>query len=366
MKRRIFIICFVLVLCCFQCSSLARTYFVDVKGNDNADGSKLQPWQTISKACQIVTAGNEIVIRGGKYLAGFKLKGLKGKKEQPIVIRAYKDERALIDVASTNGTGVTLTDCAHIVIKGLEITGVAKGNGINVQNSHHCLIEGNVVQGCKNVGIRLYASNDNILRGNICYHNDTGIYIGQGSTRNLIEANVCVFGNKSSENADGIASSDCMKNTYRYNLLVGNNDDGLDMWTSKQAVIEWNFSCANGDLLNGDGNGFKLGGKWKHLDNSPWKGGGHIVRNNLSVWNMSTGFTDNGSSGNRYEGNVVFGNRNTGPYASIKHTDPTAAQRIRANIRERFATLIAEGVIHPQVHPLPGGIGMFRELKVWP
>ena len=367
MRRRIFIVCFVLVLSYFPCSSLARTYFVDTEGNDDADGSKSQPWRTISRACQKISAGDEIVVRDGKYTAGFELKGLKGKKDQPIVIRAHKDERVLIDVTSASGTGVLLTNCTHIVIKGLEITGVTKSNGINVQDCQHCIIEGNVVYSCSMVGIRLSASNDNVLQGNICYYNDTSIYVGKGSTENLVEANVCVFGNKSSENADGIGSSNCMKNTYRYNLVAGNNDDGLDMWTSKQCVIEWNFSCANGDLLDGDGNGFKLGGKWKHLDDSsPWDGGGHIVQNNLSVWNMSTGFTDNGSSGNKYEGNAAFGNRNTGSYASVKHTDPAEAERIRANIRKRFAALIAENVICPEVHPLPMGIGIFRELKVWP
>jgi hypothetical protein len=148
---------------------------------------------------------------------------------------------------------------------------------------------------------------------------------------------------------------------------VCNNDDGLDTWTSKRSTIEWNFACANGDQKEGDGNGFKLGGKWKKQGREgPWDGGENVVRNNLSVWNLSTGFTDNGSTGNKYERNVSFGNLNTGSYASVEHSAPAGAERIRAKIRQRFAALIAERIIRPTVNPLPVGVGLIRELKVWP
>jgi hypothetical protein len=110
-----------------------------------------------------------------------------------------------------------------------------------------------------------------------------------------------------------------------------------------------------------------LGGKWKHRSKEdPWDGGENVIRNNLATWNLATGFTDNGSDRNKYEDNVSFGNLNTGPYASIKHGDPNEAERIRSRIRERFTAMITERIIRPTVNPLPVGVGMIRELKVWP
>ncbi|MHC4674763.1 MAG: hypothetical protein ACYTBZ_19950 [Planctomycetota bacterium] len=110
-----------------------------------------------------------------------------------------------------------------------------------------------------------------------------------------------------------------------------------------------------------------MGGKWKHRSKEdPWDGGENVIRNNLATWNLATGFTDNGSDRNKYEDNVSFGNLNTGPYASIKHGDPNEAERIRSRIRERFTAMITERIIRPTVNPLPVGVGMIRELKVWP
>jgi len=350
-----------------QSQALSSSFFVSAKGNDQAEGSQDRPWQTIDRASQVIQAGDEVIVSGGLYRGGFVLSGLRGTGDHPIVIRAGEDQRVLIEGPAEAAPGIRLTDCAHVVMRGLEIANVAQGDGLMLHNSHHCRIEGNVVHQLQGVGIRLSASNDNIVLGNICYHSDTGIYVGSGSTRNLIEANVCAFGNQSSENADGIASSNCTENTYRFNILICNNDDGLDMWTSKRSIIEWNFACANGDQKEGDGNGFKLGGKWKNRgQDDPWDGGENVVRNNLSVWNLSTGFTDNGSSGNKYERNVSFGNLNTGSYASVEHSAPEGAERIRAKIRQRFAALIAERIIRPTVNPLPLGVGLLRELKVWP
>ncbi len=55
-----------------------------------------------------------------------------------------------------------------------------------------------VVHDMQGLGIRLSRGDRNILRGNVAYHNDSGIYVGQGSTQNVVTENICAFGNKSS------------------------------------------------------------------------------------------------------------------------------------------------------------------------
>jgi parallel beta-helix repeat protein len=369
MKSRIVIVSPVFLICLLflQRPLLAAQFFVSTSGSDTADGSCTHPFKSIEDALPRVKPGDEIVITAGEYPSAFDITGVNGTKDNPVVIRAEKNKRVLISPQAQRTVGIKVSDCSYVTIRGLEIKGITETMAIVLDTCHYCKIVGNVVHDCKKIGIYLGASNDNHVLGNICYHNDGGIYIGRRSTRNLVEANVCAFGNASSENADGIASSNCRRNTYRFNLLVGNNDDGLDMWTSKQNTIEYNFACSNGDRKEGDGNGFKLGGNWKNRrPDSTWDGGENIVRHNLSCWNLSTGFTNNGSSHNEYEHNVSFGNLNTSAYASVPHCNPREADGIRAEIRKRFSQLIDDGIIQQEVHPLPLDVGLIRELKVWP
>ena len=358
---------FVLCLLSLPGSLLAAEFFVATSESDRADGTSAQPFQNVERALPGVKPGDEIVILAGVYPRAFEITGVHGTKENPIVIRAERNKRVLIRPESQQAAGIRIKDCSYLVMQGLEIEGIAETMAVVLDNSHFCTLVGNVVHDCKKIGIYLGASNDNHVLGNICYHNDGGIYLGSGSTRNLVEANVCAFGNASSENADGIGSSVCLRNTYKFNLVVGNNDDGLDMWTSKYNIIEYNFACSNGDRKEGDGNGFKLGGnRQQSRPGGLWDGGDNFVRHNLACWNLSTGFTDNGSSHNQYDQNVSFGNLKVSSYASVPHGDPEEAERIRAKIRQRFTELLVGGIIQPEVHPLPQDVGLIRELKVWP
>ncbi len=351
----------------FANAVLSATYVVSPEGNDKAEGTEKSPWETVVRASRALTPGDVLLITGGTYDEVFELKGLLGEKDRTIVIKCRGAQRVLFDFSDSGGRAIQITDCAYVRLQGIEI---ARGGnyGIIMKDSHHCVIQGNVVHDCKGGGVKLQSSNDNIVRGNVCYYNDSGLFIGGGSTRNLVEANVLAFGNKSSENADGIASNDCKKNTYRYNMLVGNNDDGLDMWTSMESLIEYNLAALNGDQKQGDGNGFKLGGRWKdnHPERAVWVGGRHTVRCNVSFNNLSTGFTDNGSKGNVYERNVAYGNRNTGSYASAKYSDPANAEPILVKLKEQYKQIFDAGLIRPETNLLPPEFDKVRAFNVWP
>jgi len=351
MKFRFFTVSLFLGLVSFANPAFSTQYMVSVSGDDHADGTQKNPWKTVTRAVRTLQPGDTLIVTGGIYEDAFELKALTGEVNRHIVICAAPNRRVLLDILRSESGGIRLTGCAYVTIRGFEIVGARKSSGITLQDCHHCIIEGNVVQDCSSIGIQLISGRDNILRGNICFHNNSGIYVGSLSTRNMIEANVCAYGNKTSEHADGIGSSNCKGNTYRFNLLVGNNDDGLDMWTSTGSLIEYNLAALNGDQRDGDGNGFKLGGKWP--DKNEWRGGGHTVRSNVSFDNMSTGFTNNGSKGNTYESNAAYGNRNTGSYSSVKHTDPAIAEPILAEIRKKYRQIFDSGLIRPRINPLP-------------
>ncbi len=333
----------------------AAEYHVAPDGDNAGDGSAARPWAAVARAQDVLEPGDTLILAPGRYTGAWTLSGLRGAPDAPITIAAAKHGRVWFDLARAE-SGLAFTDCAYVNLVGVEVAGMhTPGTGITLENCSHSTVQACVVHDMQGLGIRLSRGDRNILRGNVAYHNDSGIYVGQGSTQNVVTENICAFGNKSSENADGIGSSDCEHNHYRYNVFYGNNDDGLDMWTSTGSVIEYNIATRNGDGKDGDGNGFKLGGHWK--DDRPtsevWTGGQHTVRHNLSFDNNSTGFTNNGSDANTYEGNVAYENANTSGYASVPHMDPANAQPILAEVQAKFRELVEVRLLRLDHHPFP-------------
>lgn len=73
------------------------TYFVDPnKGDDQSVGSETKPWQTVSRGVNRLKPGDTLVLRGGTYYEHV-IVPVSGTAEQPITIRAYPGELAVID-----------------------------------------------------------------------------------------------------------------------------------------------------------------------------------------------------------------------------------------------------------------------------
>ncbi len=71
--------------------------YVDaVKGNDANDGTREQPWQTVSHAVRQLSAGDTLYLRGGTYYEHVKLTQ-SGQPGQPITIRSYPGELVILD-----------------------------------------------------------------------------------------------------------------------------------------------------------------------------------------------------------------------------------------------------------------------------
>ncbi|MDQ3622675.1 MAG: right-handed parallel beta-helix repeat-containing protein [Verrucomicrobiota bacterium] len=71
--------------------------YVDaVKGSDANDGTREQPWQTLSHAVRQLSAGDTLYLRGGTYYEHVKLTQ-SGQPGQPITIRSYPGELVVLD-----------------------------------------------------------------------------------------------------------------------------------------------------------------------------------------------------------------------------------------------------------------------------
>ncbi len=71
--------------------------FVDAaQGDDANDGSQAKPWRTINRSVKRLSPGDTLYLRGGTYYEGAVIAAL-GTAEQPITLRSYPGELAIID-----------------------------------------------------------------------------------------------------------------------------------------------------------------------------------------------------------------------------------------------------------------------------
>jgi hypothetical protein len=98
-------------------------YFVSPSGSSSGDGSQARPWDlptALANAAGKVQPGDTVWLRGGTYKGSFRSM-LRGTASQPVVVRQYPGERAIIDA---NGTSVSTwyVGGEYSVFWGFEIT----------------------------------------------------------------------------------------------------------------------------------------------------------------------------------------------------------------------------------------------------
>ena len=101
-------------------------YFVAANGSSSADGSQARPWDlatAVSGGGGRVHPGDTVWVRAGTYYAPFRTT-FTGTAAQPIVLRAYPGERAVIDGVNTTSDNFVVQG-SYTVIWGLEFTNTA-------------------------------------------------------------------------------------------------------------------------------------------------------------------------------------------------------------------------------------------------
>jgi len=147
-------------------------YYVALDGNDANPGTEDQPWRTIQKAADSLTAGETVYVRAGTYEERVIPRN-SGAAGEYITYAAYPGETATIDGASLVipewGGLFDLTDRQYIRVSGLRIVnaGPTEHNpGINMDGAAHVLIEDNYVYHTSDSGILVWNSRDVIVDGN--------------------------------------------------------------------------------------------------------------------------------------------------------------------------------------------------------
>lgn len=125
----------------------AATYYVSPSGNNTkGDGSKSNPWETISYATIRMSGGDILVLKDGTYTNSSQENAIappSGSAANYTIIKAENDWQAIID-----GNGftpystypVTIFNKSYIQIEGIKIKDNDSDVGINIHNSRYIKI----------------------------------------------------------------------------------------------------------------------------------------------------------------------------------------------------------------------------------
>jgi hypothetical protein len=269
-------------------------YWVGPNGLDTNPGTMAAPFQTITAAQTYAVAGTTIWMLDGtyQYVSTVTL-SKSGTSAMPMNIYAVAGAKPVIDfslqprdTASFRGFQVE-GDYWHM--KGLEIEN-AGDNCVLITGSHN-IIEQVVIHGCDDTGLQITVDSANASDAT------------RGAYNTILNSDS--YGNYDAstggENADGFDAKLYIGpgNVFQGCRAWNNSDDGWDFFAANDVVtVTGCWSFLNGKTLSGqsnpqgDGNGFKLGGKPASGD-ANMGGAVHIVTSSYAFENVACGFTQN-------------------------------------------------------------------------
>jgi parallel beta-helix repeat protein len=214
-----------------------QVFYVAPNGNDGNPGTEANPWATINKAAQTLTAGQTVLVKNGTY--GGVYVNRSGAPGKPISFRAFPGAKPKIDITVINSPGFLLEGASYINIDGFDldykVPGVENANGkrweggitIKVNNygatpvrSHHVNVTNNRVHGFPGGGIGSGLADYITIEGNTIWetalwseYDTSAISLYQnvdvdfaGGFHNVIRGNT-VFKNENKVPGTGIGST---------------------------------------------------------------------------------------------------------------------------------------------------------------
>lgn len=256
------------------------TMYVATDGSDSNDGRSIdRPLRTLSRAANLVRAGDVVWVRGGVYSSNVEFR-TSGTAGNGIVFESYPGECAILD-------------------------GSGESQRVRFSNVQHVTLRNFVVRNSPQEGVFMYNSHENTVSNIISHNNSINGLLTMGGNNNLITKFIA-YDNYSAGragDADGISISTGDGNRIIDCISFNNSDDGVDTWLSTNSVIENCVSFSNGyhnGQVVGDGNGFKAGGRSNNANT--------IIRNSVAFDNRANGFDFNSGRNVTFDNNTSFAN----------------------------------------------------------
>ena len=263
---------------------MGREYYVSQNGSDSGAGTESDPYRTLGPVESDLNSasspeGSTIYLKGGTHEFAEQFRpdhGVGGTRSNPITLRSYPGERAVLDFSRTSLTqraGIELLG-PEWHVRNIHVTN-SPGRAIRLigDQATGCVFENIEATGNEIAGIDFYEGpENNVVRNSKFHHNRDSSGGGKAD------------GARASQGSGG--------QTFEYCDFYYNSDDGIDLYHANPGFTirycrAWGNGYANEDdrTMLGDGNGFKLGGRGT--------GGGHTVHHCLSFDNSRRGFDYN-------------------------------------------------------------------------
>ena len=301
-----------------EASAPTNVYYVSGTGLDTNPGTQDKPFQSLARAHQVAQAGTQIWIMPGKLSYPVAMILTKsGTQANPIRVSAMPGARPVLDYSMetkgmSSARGIEIRG-NYWHIKGLEIAN-AGDNCINISGSYNT-VEDVIMHDCGDTGLQITVP-DAEGSNNALGANNT--ILNCDSYANIDTAT-------GGENADGFAAKLQIGpgNVFRGCRAWNNADDGWDFFAANDVVVIDNcWAFLNGKTLSGknnpqgDGNGFKLGGKPD--PSNPAQGGAvHQVTHSSAFENLKCGFVRNNNPSKPTLSNCAARSNPTGDYCDL-------------------------------------------------
>ena len=223
------------------------TRYVAENGSDDGPGTADHPWATINHAAQQVTAGETVVVRGGRYeLSGqvrLKNSGRPGawitfigsSGEQPVLDAHSIPRSALLEGPLDNGV-FQIEGVSYIRVINLAIID-SHDAGIAVRDSSNIDLINNSTNGTFSSGIAVWDTNH---QGNATRHiRVLGNSVTRATTRTLAPAD---FTLQNEAPHEAISIGGAVDFEVAYNHVYGSDKEGIDIKeTSQNGTVHHNL-----------------------------------------------------------------------------------------------------------------------------
>jgi hypothetical protein len=299
----------------------AATYYVAPTGSDTNAGSMTAPFASWARAEMAAAPGDTVYFRGGTYKYTRALSTCptatstinvidltkSGKSGNPIRYWAYSGEKPVFDFSGVTDT--TKYSCRQVGVhveadwlhlKGLEFTGTLQLN--NQNHESWCVY---ITNGSNNT-FELLDVHHNMGPGFFLTHGSNNLFLNCDSHEN----EDALTSNGDGQSADGFGchpeQAGDTGNVFRGCRAWWNTDDAWDFINARAAcTVEYSWAwyqgykpdaLSNGQpviLVNGNGNGFKVGGYGDPQGSVPTPTPQHVARFNASFFNKTNGLDAN-------------------------------------------------------------------------
>lgn len=264
-----------------------RSYYISNSGNDNNSGTVVKPFKTINKVNSLeLKAGDAVYFKAGETFKGSLLltKGIRGTKQQPVIISSYGNGHATID--ARDSVGLTLYKSSYVKLNHIFLHGSGRKagnirNGLYILNCDHINVDDLNISGFQKSGLLIYASQEVVANKVFAHDNGSAGITVEGPYAKTESKNIRIVNcraennpgdptNLTNHSGNGIVVGNC-KNVLIDHCTatnngwdmprIGNGPVGIWAYEADSVIIQHCLSYKNKTSKGGaDGGGFDLDG----------------------------------------------------------------------------------------------------------